>query len=499
MTERTATLPPTISPRWLVPLLFVLTAIWPLFMHLDTLPLRIWDESRQAISAWEMLRGGDWLVAHFYGQPDMWSTKPPMLIWLQTTFFALIGPGELGLRLPSAIAAFLTGWFLLRTTTRQLSAPWLGLIACLLLYTSDGYIHMHVARSGDYDALLVLFMSTSAWALFRWSVDGKPRDLLWFFVLLTLGTLTKSVQALLFIPGLGIFLLARKRLLALFKARMLYLGLGVFVLCVGGFYLLRESANPGYLQAVWMNELGGRYGGSLEGHEEPWSFYTDMLMDHHFNLWWMLVPVGMLIGLVHREERLRQWTLLLICLGTTYLYVISSAGTKLEWYAAPLFPVLAALAAIPIHVVLQWTFTEQWSATFLSRRVLPWLFLFVVFVQPYSAVIGRTYFPKEYPWDEDIYAASHYLHKAVRGGPLEANVLCHDTYNAHLMFYLMVLNEQGHEIQSVNKHELQVGQRAMATEGYVKEVIERSYDHEILHEQGALRIYRITGIHEEPS
>lgn len=499
MTEPAATLPPATSPRWLVPVLFALTAVWPLFMHLDTMPLRMWDEARQAISALEMLRGGDWLVAHFYDQPDMWSTKPPLLIWLQTTFFAILGPGELGLRLPSAIAAFLTGWFVLRFTTRQLNAPWLGLIACLMLYTSDGYIHMHVARSGDYDALLVLFMSTSAWALFRWSVDGKPRDLLWFFVLLTLGALTKSVQALLFVPGLGLFLLARKRLLSLFKERMFYVGVAIFVLCVGGFYLLRESANPGYLQAVWDNELGGRYGEALEGHREPWNFYILMLIDHHFNLWWMLVPVGILVGLVHREERLRQWTLLLTCLGATYLYVISSAGTKLEWYEAPLFPVLCGLAAIPMHVVLQWTFSEQWTTAILARRVLPWVFLFLVFVQPYSAIVGRTYFPKEYPWDEPIYAASYYLHKAVRGGPLEVDALCHDTYNAHLMFYVKVLNEQGKNIQSLSKHDLKPGMRAMATEGYVKETIEHDYDFRLLHENGALRIYEITGIHEQPS
>lgn len=496
MTETNTPLPATNTPRWLVPLLFVLTAVWPLFMHLDTMPLRMWDEARQAISAYEMLHSGDWLVAHFYGQPDMWSTKPPMLIWLQTTFFAILGPGELALRLPSAIAAFLTGWFLLRFTTRQLGTPWLGLLACLILYTGEGYIHMHVARSGDYDALLVLFMTTSAWALFSWSVDGRARDLLWFFVLLTLGVLTKSVQALMFLPGLGIFLLLRKRFRALFKERMLYVGLGIFLLCVGGFYLLRESANPGYLQAVWDNELGGRYGEALEGHREPWNFYLLMLIDHHFTPWWMLVPVGLLVGLAHRDERLRQGTLLLTCIGACYLFVISSAGTKLEWYEAPSLPVLCLLAAIPIHLVFQWTLDQKWSVAGVWRHLLPWAFLVLTFVQPYSAVIGRTYFPKEYDWDKPVYAASYYLHKAVRGGPLEANVLCYDTYNAHLMFYVNVLNDQGKDLRSITKHDLQPGMRAMAIEPFVKEVIERDYQTRIVHEDGALRIYEIIAKHE---
>lgn len=192
---------------------------------------------------------------------------------------------------------------------------------------------------------------------------------------------------------------------------------------------------------MWENELGGRCGATLEKHEAGWNFYTRTLIDHHFTSWWSLVPVDIAMGLAHRDEALRKWTLLLVCLGATYLYVIRTAGTKLEWYEAPLFPILGGLAAVPLYAVLQWTFSEQWSAGLLARRVLPWVFLFLVFVQPYSRTIGRTYFPKAYPWDENVYAGSHYMKEAVRGGPLEANVLCHDAYNAHLIFYLNILNE----------------------------------------------------------
>lgn len=177
--------------------------------------------------------------------------------------------------------------------------------------------------------------------------------MLLFFVLLTLGVLAKSVQALLFVPGLGLYLRFQKRFAALFKVRSTNIGLGLFILVAGGFYLLRGSSNPGYLQAVWENELGGRCGASLEKHEAGWNFYILMLIDHHFTSWWSLVPVGIAMGLAHRDEALRKWTLLLVCLGATYLYVISTAGTELEWYEAPLFPILGGLAAVPLYVVLQ--------------------------------------------------------------------------------------------------------------------------------------------------
>lgn len=66
------------------------------------------------------------------------------------------------------------------------------------------------------------------------------RDLLWFFVLLTLGVMTKSVRAPALVPGLGIFLLLQKRATAFFMERKTYIGMGIFLLVVGAFYLLRE-------------------------------------------------------------------------------------------------------------------------------------------------------------------------------------------------------------------------------------------------------------------
>ena len=87
--------------------LAVLLAI-PIFWHLDTLPIRVWDEARLAINAYEMLNNGDLIVTHFNGKPDMWNTKPPLLIWIQALFMKILGVNELSVRMPSTIAAFLT-------------------------------------------------------------------------------------------------------------------------------------------------------------------------------------------------------------------------------------------------------------------------------------------------------------------------------------------------------------------------------------------------------
>lgn len=484
------------GPSWLVPLLFVVLTYFPFFLHLDALPLRIWDESRQAISAYEMLHNGNLIVTHFNGEPDMWSTKPPLLVWLQTALFAGLGPSELALRLPAALAALLTGWFLLRTIDRTLRVPWMGLIACLILCTSDGFVNTHVARSGDYDAPLVLFMTLSAWAIYRWCLEERPRDILLFFLFLALGAFTKGVQAMMFLPGTFIFLLLERKVIRLMRERYLYLGLLLFVMSVGGFYLAREFANPGFLRAVWMNELGGRFGTALEGHRAPWDYYIQLLMHHHFRAWWWLVPCGIVLGLVHREQAFRRWTRLLVCLGFTYMFVISTAETKLGWYNAPLYPVIAALAALAIYTPLSWLMNARWSLEVFRVPVLPFLLLIAAFIGPYSATIGRVHSPREWPAFEAVYAGSYYLRNALRENvPLEVDALCFDTYNAHLLFYVNLLHDRGDPIRIIPKEALRSGHRALILEPAVAEYVEGHYRYDVLRIDGSLRIYHITGEH----
>ena len=80
----------------------------PIFGHLNSLPIRIWDEARLATDAYEMLHNGNFIVTYFDGKPDMWNTKPPLLIWFDVLFMKTIGVNELAVRLPSAFAALFT-------------------------------------------------------------------------------------------------------------------------------------------------------------------------------------------------------------------------------------------------------------------------------------------------------------------------------------------------------------------------------------------------------
>ncbi|KAF0199918.1 MAG: 4-amino-4-deoxy-L-arabinose transferase [Bacteroidetes bacterium] len=262
--------------------LFLLIVYCPFFLHLGDLPVRIWDEARLMFNTLQMAENGKWLVTHFEGRPDMWNTKPPLMIWCQLLFLKLFGNQELSFRLPSAVAGFMTAVLLMLVAIRLLKDYWFGLIAVLVLVTANGYVGYHVTRTGDYDALLTLFTALYAFSFFRFSENGEQRYLHLFFAGLLLAVLTKSVQGLLFLPALGIYVVINRSLKKLLQNKWLYIDLIVVTLVVAGYYLLRESLNPGYIDAVLNNELGGRYLATTENHRHAFSFYLNLLMTDHF-------------------------------------------------------------------------------------------------------------------------------------------------------------------------------------------------------------------------
>ena len=182
---------------------FVLAALiyMPVFGHLDTLPVRLYDEGRRAINAYEMLHNGNLIVPHVYGEPDMWGTKPPVLVWLQALHMKVIGVNELAVRLPVAIAAFLTLVLIMAFSVKYLKSFWYGFIAVVVLITSQGYIGYHAARTGDYDALLAFFTTLGALMFFTFCETRKYKYLYLFFIATTLAVLTKGVAGLFFPAG----------------------------------------------------------------------------------------------------------------------------------------------------------------------------------------------------------------------------------------------------------------------------------------------------------
>ncbi len=330
--------------RSTVSTLFLLVALFA-FQLADTfwLKLQYWDESRLAVNAIEMLRTGDRLVTTYGFAPDLWNTKPPLVVNLMALSMQLFGENVFALRLPSALSAcacvLLVAW-VVRRVTGSLAT---GVAAGVLLAGSSLFYGHHGGQTGDYDAPLTLLTTGYGLIVFV-LIEAKRSSLrgaVGAGVLVGLAVLTKGIAGL--VPGVGMAAYALgagpRTSWAHWRA---YLVIGVIGLTLGMSYYVLRASDPAYLAAVMTNDLGGRFGQALDQHAGGPEFYvgallwrsTALLLPLVGGLW--LLPEG-------RPRRLGVFALIQV-LGMLVVY--SVAATKLRWYILPALPFLCIAMAI---------------------------------------------------------------------------------------------------------------------------------------------------------
>mgnify|MGYP000929689750 CR=1 FL=1 len=464
----------------------------PIFGHLDTLPIRIWDESRLAINSYEMLQNRDYIVTHYDGKPDMWNTKPPLLIWIQVLFMKMFGVNEFSVRLPSAIAAFLTCITILFFSVRYLTNFWFGFIAVFVLMTSHGYINIHATRTGDYDALLTLFTTLSGLLFFVYCEKQNYKYLYLFFLFTALAVLTKSITGLLFLPAIFLYSIIQKQLIPLLKNKHFYIGLFSFLLVVVSYYLIRELYNPGYLKAVQQNELGGRYLEALENNKKSFWYYYTNFIDFQLTAWYILIPCGLATGFFIKNQKINRLTLFSFLMIITFFIVISFAQTKLEWYDVPLYPFIAIVIGIFIFYVFDLLQKNIIINQTLTVNVIPYVFLFILGITPYQKIIAKTYKPKEYSWHKNFYEISYYLQDAVKNKhDINNQFIVYNGYNAHILFYVKKLNDKGISISFKDWKFLEPKDIVIVSQNKIKQYIEEHYINEIIQKNGNILTYKI--------
>lgn len=334
--------------RWLVrraPWLALIAAVG-LLIDLNGLVLDQWDEARLAVNALEMVQSRNWLVTTYAFQPDLWNTKPPLMIWLQAGLLELLGPSGWAIRLPAALAMLTTIGLLCLFMYRVLRRPLGAVVAASVLVSTLGFVGEHHGKTGDYDALLTLAQLGAGLSVLLLLEIGRSRWWVGVGAGLVVATLTKGVAVLLPWPGVVIYCLARRRGRALLRTPGFWLVLLVWVAIAAAWYVLREQAAPGYWAAVNANELGGRFGSELENHHEAWYYYLQRLGTTKFIPWIYLVPLTVPFALRHPNARIRRVAWFALSWSAGLLLVLTMAKTKIEWYFAPAYPWVALLIGL---------------------------------------------------------------------------------------------------------------------------------------------------------
>lgn len=87
---------PPLVPCLVIGVLFlVLTNV---FVLLPAPRIYDWDEARHGITAYEMIKRGDFLTNTYMGEMDYWNTKPPLSFYPLIAGYKFFGFNNLGLR-----------------------------------------------------------------------------------------------------------------------------------------------------------------------------------------------------------------------------------------------------------------------------------------------------------------------------------------------------------------------------------------------------------------
>jgi 4-amino-4-deoxy-L-arabinose transferase-like glycosyltransferase len=462
-------------------IIMLLLAAVPIFAHLDDLPLELWDESRLIGNALQMDHNGNYIVTYFNGNPDMWNTKPPLMIWLQVLCIKLLGMNELAGRLPSAIAALLTCLVLYWWVGKKQGNPLLGLLSCMVLITCTGLIRLHGSRTGDYDALLTLCVTTCGIYYYLYMEEGKGKYLTYSIASLTLAALTKGIAGLLILPALFCYTLYKRQLIVLLKEKRLYAGLGIFIFFVVGYYLLREHYNPGYLQAVQQNELGGRYAQVNEGHTGDVFFYLNRITSLFFKDWYLLLLPGLFFGLAATQKWLKDLTIFLGMLILSYLLILSTASTTIDWYIMPVYPFLAILAAIFIYTVYRLLLQINITGIF-SFNPLPYVLIAFLFCVPYINALQTALTPMSGMRGEESNVANmaQYLKDGLSGKRNIDGFTITEAHPQNLCSYNMIYTYRHKSANFIHSSDFGNAKKVIAYRDDTKRIIDSLYYSHVL-------------------
>jgi len=328
------------------------------------------DEPRFALVAKQMVESGDWLFPH--RGSELYSDKPPMLMWLQALSYTVVGHWRIAFLLPSLLAGLGTLW-LVWDMGRRLFSPRAGLLAAIAVLSALMFSFQF--KRAQIDPLITFLITGANWALLRHLLGGPHWRYYWLGCFAAgLGVITKGVGVialLLLLP----YLFARWRgwpglAQTAGDGGRWALGLVALLLPIASWLvpmLLVAHARGGteyqaYVDDILLRQTARRYAGSVGGHLKPWWYFLPVLVMHFFpmSLLYIAAARRWLAGWRQRDARyllLLGWCLLV-------LLFFSMAGGKREVYIMPMLPLLALALAPTLAEVLQarWLRLACWIA-----------------------------------------------------------------------------------------------------------------------------------------
>ncbi len=336
------------------------------------------DEPRFALVAKQMVASGNWLFPH--RGVELYSDKPPMLMWLQAAFYTVLRDWRVAFLLPSLLAALGT-LACVYDLGRRLWTRRVGLYAAwALLFT----LHFTFqAKKAQIDPLVVGFITLANYGLlrhlllgphWRWWVAG------WFFA--GIGVITKGVGVialLMLLPAAFAVFAGWPRVRVQARDARFWWGPAAFLLAIALWLVpvvvaalaTGEPEYRAYLNDILFRQTAKRYAQSWDHPQPVWYHFATMAT------MWIPVILALPWAIPAWWRRLRRrdaryllplaWWLLVVLFfsipsGKRDVYILPA----LPMFCLALAPLLPGLLRQRGPQWLLWAFTALVSAVCLA-------------------------------------------------------------------------------------------------------------------------------------
>jgi 4-amino-4-deoxy-L-arabinose transferase-like glycosyltransferase len=351
------------------------------------------DEGRNAEVAREVLLLDDWITPHYDFIPRL--DKPAVFFGLVALAFKVFGLSEWAARLPSVLAA-LCCLSLTYIVARSIFERWAALWSVLILVTSIEFFAL--SRVVILDMVLTFLITLSLACFWFGHLATGPRRkflVLLMYAFLGAATLVKGPIGLVLPAAVIFFYLLLSGKLALLGEMELSLGVPLFLIVAGSWYVAVELRNPGYLHHFLYEENFARFTTTQFNRSGPW-YYFLMVLAAGFFPWTLLLPMTLAD---FRKRPPADGHLFLILWIALPFIVFSLSASKLPHYILPLYPPLAILVGATVAKA----FTAAPSAKMSWVLSFPAVTFFLAALLPALLFLPSDFLPKKIP--PQIYAA----------------------------------------------------------------------------------------------
>jgi 4-amino-4-deoxy-L-arabinose transferase-like glycosyltransferase len=318
------------------------------------------DAAQYATMSWEMLTTHNFLKLYCLGQDYL--DKPPLIFWLSSLSFSVLGVNNFAYKLPSFFFALLAIFSTYRLTKTYYDEKTARMAAIMLATSQAMFLITNDVRT---DTLLMGAVIFSIWQWAEFFEAGKLHNLLLGSLGVALALLAKGPIGLV---ATGAALLPHLVLKGKWKKIFdLRLVIGIFVIaalltpmCMG---LYQQFGMKGLKFYFWTQSFG-RITGESEWNNHPDTFFllhTTAWAFLPWSLFLLLGWIGSIIGLIRKKFKVSGGEEIISVSGfTLVLIMLSLSKYQLPHYIFVVYPLAAIMAAKGFLEMAKWPKARPW-------------------------------------------------------------------------------------------------------------------------------------------